>query len=76
MDGVKMAFGNNGIMVEAVQQCAKNRKDGELRCICNIEVQVSSIWAKGCMFDDSVCVLFDRHGYPSLVEGESHGVLF
>ena len=54
----------------------KIEKSGEPRCICNIKVQVSSIWAKGCMFDDSVCVLFDRHGYPSLVEGESIGVLF
>ena len=27
MDGVKVALGNIGIMVEAVQQCAKDRKE-------------------------------------------------
>ena len=34
-------------------------KSGEPWCICNIEVQVSSIGAKGCMFDDCVCYLTD-----------------
>ena len=27
MDGVKVALGNRGMMVEAVRQCAKNRKE-------------------------------------------------
>ena len=27
MDGVKAALGNRGMTVEAVQQCAKNRKE-------------------------------------------------
>ena len=27
MDGVKVALGNRGIMVEAAQQCAKDRKE-------------------------------------------------
>ena len=58
IDGVKVALGNIGMMVEAVQQCAKDRKDGEPRCRCNIEVQVLSIWAKVCMFDDCVCVCY------------------
>ena len=40
-----------------------------------IKAQVSSIWAKGCMFDDCVCYL-TWHDYYSLVEGESHGILF
>ena len=37
-----------------------------------IMAQVSSIWAKGWMFDDCVCVISLD---PSLVEGESHGIL-
>ena len=27
MDGVKVAFGNRGMMVEAARQCAKDRKE-------------------------------------------------
>ena len=27
MDGVKMALGNRGMMVEATQQCMKNKKE-------------------------------------------------
>ena len=27
MDGVKVALGNRGMMVEAAQQCAKDRKE-------------------------------------------------
>ena len=27
MDGVKMAFGNRGMTVEAARQCAKDRKE-------------------------------------------------
>ena len=27
MDGVKVALGNRGVMVEAAQQCAKDRKE-------------------------------------------------
>ena len=41
---------------------------------------MSSIWAKGCMLMIvcvcvCVCVLSDLTCYPSLVEGESHGIL-
>ena len=36
---------------------------------------MSSIWAKECMFDDCVCYL-TLHYYPSLVEGESHAILY
>ena len=36
---------------------------------------MSSIWAKGCIFDDCVCYL-TSHDYPSLVKGENHGILF
>ena len=43
--------------------------------LLKIKVQVSSIWANGCMFDDCVCYL-TYHDYPSLVEGESRGILF
>ena len=40
----------------------------------NTKTQMSSIWAKGCMLM-IVCVLSDLTYYPSLVEGESHGIL-
>ena len=42
--------------------------------LLKIKALVSSIWAKGCMLDDCVCYL-TRHDYPSLVVGESHGIL-
>ena len=35
------------------------------------KAQMSSIWAKGLMI---VCVLSDLNDYPSVVEGESHGL--
>ena len=35
---------------------------------------MSSIWAKGCMLM-IVCCYLTWHDYPSLVEGESHGIL-
>ena len=36
---------------------------------------MSSIWTKGCMLM-IVCVFYlTLHDYPSLVEGESHGIL-
>ena len=34
MDGVKVALGNKGMMVEAEQQCAKDRK--ELRALVHM----------------------------------------
>ena len=34
MDGVKMALGIKEITLEAVRQCAKDRKSGEPWCIC------------------------------------------
>ena len=40
--------------------------------LLNIKVQMSSIWAKGCMLM-IVCVLLVSDDYPSLEEGESHG---
>ena len=43
--------------------------------LLKIEAQKSSIRAKGCMWDMCLFVLFSRHDYPSLVEGESHGIL-
>ena len=43
--------------------------------LLKIKAQVSIIWAKRCMFDDPVCVLSDLHDYPSLLEGECHGIL-
>ena len=39
------------------------------------KTQMTSIWAKACMLI-IVCVLPDLHDYPSLVEGESHGVVY
>ena len=41
--------------------------------LLKIKAQLSSIWAKGCILI-TVCVLSDWHDYPSLVEGESHGI--
>ena len=35
MDGVKVAFGNRGMTVEAARQWAKDRKGGEPWYICN-----------------------------------------
>ena len=36
MDGVKFALGNNGMTVEAAQQCARKiGKRGEPWCMCN-----------------------------------------
>ena len=44
--------------------------------LLKFKAQVSSIWTKGWMFDDCVCVCYlTCHDYPSLVEGESHGIL-
>ena len=46
--------------------------------LLKIKVQVSSIWAKGCMLDDCMSVisyLAIWHDYPSLVEGKSNGIL-
>ena len=42
--------------------------------LLKIKAKVPSIWAKGCMFDDCVCYLI-LHEYPSLMEGESRGIL-
>ena len=42
--------------------------------LLKIKAQMSSIWAKGCMLIVCVCYL-TRHDNPSLVEGESHGIL-
>ena len=40
-----------------------------------INTQLSSIWAKGCILM-TVCVFYlTSHDYPSLVSGESHGIL-
>ena len=44
--------------------------------LLKIKALVSSIWAKGCMIDNCVCVYLTWHDYPSLVEGQSHGVLY
>ena len=38
--------------------------------LLKIKTQVSGKWAKGCMFDD-----LTWHEYPSLLEGESRGIL-
>ena len=35
IDGVKAALGKRGMTVEAAQQCAKDRKEGEPWYICN-----------------------------------------
>ena len=45
--------------------------------LLKIKAQVSSIWDKGCMFDDCLClcVCYDLIYYPSLMEGECHGIL-
>ena len=42
--------------------------------LLKIKAQVSSICAKGCMLMN-VCVLSDLTFYPSLVDGENHGIL-
>ena len=43
--------------------------------LLKIKAQVSSIWAKGCILI-TVCVFYlTSHDYPSLVLGESHGIL-
>ena len=43
--------------------------------LLKIKAQVASILAKGCIFM-TVCVCYlTCHDYPSLVEGESHGIL-
>ena len=41
--------------------------------LLKIKARLSSIWAKGCILM-TVCYL-TWHYYPSLVEGESHGIL-
>ena len=44
--------------------------------LLKIEAQVSSVWAKWCMFDDCVyvCVIYlTGYDYPFLVE-EGHGI--
>ena len=45
-----------------------------LNYVLKIKALVSSIWINRCILDDCVCYL-TWHDYPSLVEGESHGVL-
>ena len=35
INGVQVALGNRGMAVEAVRQCAKDRKSGEPWYICN-----------------------------------------
>ena len=54
MDGVKVALGNRGMMVEAVQQCAKHRK--EWRALVHMQLNEfhAAIFAWLC------CVLSDR----------------
>ena len=43
--------------------------------LLKIKAQLSSIWAKGCILM-TICVFYlTWHEYPSLVEGESHGIL-
>ena len=40
--------------------------------LLKIKMQMLSIWAKAFML---MCVYLTLHDYPSLVEGESHGIL-
>ena len=44
--------------------------------LLNIKAQMSSIRAKGCMLMIMCVCYLTRHDYPSLVEGESHGILY
>ena len=43
--------------------------------LLKIRAQVPGIWAKGCVFDDYVNVIRLDNDYPSLMNGESHGIL-
>ena len=51
MDGVEVALGKIGMMVEAVQQCAKDRKEWRA------QVQVSSIYGLRGVCLMLVCVI-------------------
>ena len=44
--------------------------------LLKIKAHMSVMWAKGCILM-TVCVFYlTWHDYPSLVEGESHGILY
>ena len=61
MDGVKVALGNRGMTVEAVRQCAKDRKQGEPWCICRLRSAnefPAAISAWHCVLSDRPPVLW------------------
>ena len=55
MDGVKVALGNRGMMVEAARQCAKDRK--EWRALVHMTAH-ADIFAWTCVISDRPPVLW------------------
>ena len=57
MDGVKVAFGNRGMTVEAARQCAKDRK--EWRALVHMSLEFhGAIFAWHCVLSDRPPVLW------------------
>ena len=58
MDGVKVALGNRGMMVEAARQCAKDRKEWRALVHMSLNEFHASMFAWHCVLLDRPPVLW------------------